>query len=358
MDGVGEVGPQERGAGHADGSRAIQRWADAQQYRAESQPEAARTGPVVTLLNATPDPLGSLAALTGIYSGRVVRSLTEVTDGERTAALEAMQKTALSGPLEVAQFHFLIEGVNRAFTHQLVRGRNAFYAQESLRFAVVEDWSDGIPLPPSLAQLGEDHVLSRMYRQGLIQAEDRYAALVGAGMPAEEARELLPHAVLTRIHWVCDLRELLHVAGLRTCTQAQFVWRQVMGGVAQALRARADSPMGIMQDADGIGHDGWQFEAIANALRPVCYQTGRCGFMAQFDRACSIRNRVDANARIGRPSSEWDTEYDVVDPTEVVVGVGPKSVVVDQQDRPLFIGAIQDWEWAADPNAARVMEGQ
>lgn len=356
MDGASEMGTPERGEGPADRSGHLQKWADAHQFSAEPQPEAARRGPVVTLLNATPDPLGSLAALTGIYSGRVVRSLTEVTDDDRRRALEAMQRTALSGPLEVAQFHFLIEGVNRAFTHQLVRGRNAFYAQESLRFAVVEDWAADIPLPPYLAQLGEDHVLSRMYRQGLIQAEDRYTALVGAGMPAEEARELLPHAVLTRIHWVCDLRELLHVAGLRTCTQAQFVWRQVMAGVAQALRNCKHDTRGPKPWPEK--EDGWQFEAIADAIRPVCYQTGRCGFMAAFDRSCTIRGRVEANASVGRPSSKWDTEYDLVQGNPAVAGVGPHSVVREEYGRVVFIGAIHPSEWAADPNAARLRPGE
>lgn len=349
MDGATEVDGQEPRPDNADRSKEVQRWADAHQYRAEPQPTAARRGPVVTLLNATPDPLGSLAALTAIYEGRVVRSLAEVTDEQRRAALVAMQSTELSGPLEVAQFHFLVEGVNRAWTHQAVRGRNAFYAQESLRFAVVEDWSDGVPLPPSLAGLGEDHVLSRLYRKGLISAEDTYGALVANGMPAEEARDLLPHAVQTRLHWVCDLRELLHVAGLRTCTQAQFVWRQVMAGVAQTLRGWHGSE--YYHTSPGLGYasqsDRWQFEAIADALRPVCYQTGRCGFMARFDRSCTIRERVEAFAENGIPSSEWGRPFGAVRHRTDERGKVGELYTIEP---------IHDYEWAADPGAARKKE--
>lgn len=347
MDGIGEVGTPESGEGHAPRSRDLLRLADAQQYSAEPQPEAAKRGPVVILLNATPDPFGSLAALTAMYTGRVVRSLNELTDDERRAALQAMQSTALNGPLEAVQFHFVIEGVNRSWTHQAVRGRRAFYAQESLRFAVVDDWSDDVPLPPYLAQLGEDHVLSRVYRQGLMKSEDAYSVLVSNGVPAEEARDLLPHAVLTRLHWVCTLRELLHVAGLRTCTQAQFSWRLVMAGVAQALRTYG------RQFGNGVasggppegGCDEWQLYAIADALRPVCYQTGRCGFMAAFDRACTIRERVEKNAAMGRPSSVWSQPGHTGD--EMCDGAF---------GCPQYVAPIHDHEWAADPGAARVRE--
>jgi flavin-dependent thymidylate synthase len=276
----------------------------------------------VTLLSATPDPLGSLAALCGIYSGRVVRSLAEVTDDQRRQALADMQKTELSGPLEVAQFHFLIDGVTRSLTHQMVRGRSAFYAQESLRFAVKEAFADEVSPPPSITGLKEDDPRRRVWRKALLAAEDAYNALVASGIPAEDARGLLPHVTPTRLHWVVDLRELLHVAGLRLCTQAEFHWRLVMARIAKALR-----------DYSTRGwEDAWQFALIADVLRPVCYQQGRCGFMSAFDRNCKIRDRVEANAAAGRRSDKWHQEY---------------------YGKPENIDAINPAEWMADPGAAR-----
>lgn len=339
----------------------ISPWADAQQYRAEEMPEEVKASrrPKVTLLNATPDPLGSIAALCGIYTGRVFRRLSDVTDEERRQALEDMASTALSGPLEAVLLHFIIEGVDRSFTHQAVRGRKAFYAQESLRFAVVDEepWVERSTLPPSLEgtiSLREDlraaqgpgrtkeQLMRNIWDRAVSQQQMAYQAMIAYGMPAEEARGLMPHSMQTRYHWICDLRELLHVAGMRTCTQAQFHWRLVMAEIARCLREYA-------RDENVQRYDAWQFELLADKIRPVCYQTGRCGFMAKFDRACTIRERVDANTRAQRPSSEWGTPKTVERcgaDSDCPGGCGSDETVT-------LIKPIQDWEWAADPAAAR-----
>jgi flavin-dependent thymidylate synthase len=320
----------------------VQRWADAAMFR--SEPLKASEGPRVTLLNATPDPLGSLAALYAMYTGKVVRSLADVTDDERRGAFADMFVTELQGPLEVAQFHFLVEGVTRSFTHQMVRERQAFFAQESMRFAVPdgEEWPDRVALPPSLSEpkptvtgytTGADwDVYGRQrdaWDDAVITAQRSYQILIDSGMPAEDARGLMPHAMTTRLHWVLDLRGLLHVAGLRLCTQAQFEWRHVMAGVVKALRSYADDLKGSHHPTGDA--TWWQFGHIADHLRPVCYQKGQCGFMAKFDRGCTIRERVEANAKAGRPSSLWDQDAYV----------------------SLGIRAINNSEWAADPTAAR-----
>lgn len=315
---------------------AVVRVADVAQYERPAMPEAARRGPVVTLIDAPVDPLGTLAVIGGIYTGQVARAKAAVTDEQRRQMLADMQATVLNGPLEAIQFTFLVEGVGRDITHQMVRNRFAFFAQESLRFAVAEDWAQEVPLPPSLAHLPQDHPQIGIWRRALNQSEDNYAALIGAGMPAEEARGVLPHAITTRLYWTVSLRTLLQEAGKRTCTQAQFPWRTIFGGVATALRRRGSNAMAEPYEVRAGGKavvdrlDGWQYRAFADLMRPVCYQQERCGFMAKFDRGCTIRERVDAFEREGVPSAVW-------------------------HDREVFgPGAIDPAEWAADPGAARV----
>jgi flavin-dependent thymidylate synthase len=308
-------------------TKEVVRWGDSQQYYSEPMPEK---GIQVTLLNTIPDPLGTLAALCGIYEGKVIRDTAAVTNEERKKAFEAMLSTELRGPLEAIPFTFLIEGVDRAFTHQMVRERQAFFAQESLRFAVKEEFWNEVELPPSLQGLNADDPKVLTYRTQLKMAGRAYQALVNDGMPAEEARKLLPHAVTTRLFWSTSLRSLLHVAGLRTCTQAEFTWRVVMSKVAAEIRAYARREAGTA--ATWPSNDRWQMDFIADQLRPVCYQTGRCGFMAKFDRECSIRDRVEENAKVGRPSSEWPFE-------------SPDGK----------IAPIHNFEWAADPAAARIV---
>lgn len=323
----------------------IQRWADAQQYNREPIPEEDRRKIKVHLVNATPDPLGGLVVLNGIYKGEVIRSLSDprVTDDARRQALDDLTKTALSGPMESIQFHFLIEGLTRSITHQMVRSRFSFFAQESLRFAVPDgSWTEEVPLPPSLANLKDDDPRVILWKEAIDAVAYAYDGLVNSGVPAEEARDLLPHGIPTRIHWVMDLRTLLLEAGKRTCTQAQFAWRIIFAEIAKALRAHANYPTAGIMDDHQWAQQAWQFELIADKIRPVCYQAGRCTFMAQFDRDCTIRDRVEAFAEAGVPSSEWNK--------------GVRSYTIDPLDREnteFRIKPIQDWEWAADPAAAR-----
>lgn len=349
--------------GMADERKTVQRWADSAMFTAA--PIDAAAGPRVYLLSMTPDPLGAIAAACMGYEGRNVHSLAEVTDDDRAKYFEQVQKTHLKAPFEFVQFHFLIEGVTRGFTHQMVRQRTATFVQESTRFAVKEDMPVG--LPPSLA--GTTHEAAREYdRSRLSKAEqmravwedakdgiaEAYDYLVDKGMPAEDARGLLPTNLLTRIQYRTDLRSLIEHGGNRLCTQAQFEWRVVFSKIVEAIRnfkpqaALLDSfhpdyeiEKRFLRQYDAA--EEWQFQKIADVFRPICYLTGKCEFRASFDRACSIRNRVDANAAINRPSSEWDTE-------KVLMGhVGDHGEYLETGR----IDPISPAEWLEDPGAAR-----
>lgn len=347
----------------------LSKWADEHQYDAEPQQSATEDNgvqPVVTLLKMSDDPLGEIASFNAIYEGRVVRSLADITDEQRSKALADVQKTHLRAPLEAVKLHFLFEGVDRAFTHQHVRQRTAVYAQESMRFAVLGDLLDSTTLPPSLAgtkRTGEDVLSGRLtpstkeeakraaWDSAIRHIDEAYHTLVENDVPAEEARGLLPHATATRIHYVTDMRNLIDHAGNRLCTQAQFHWRLVFAGVVDAIRNYTPDfswfpdmfwgNRGV--DAAKVAKRWeekfrWQFEAIAdsNLFRPACYQLGHCPFEASFDRSCTIRSRVEAFAARGVSSDEW----------------GQKRIVntSDYQD---VIEPIQVEEWLADPGAAR-----
>jgi flavin-dependent thymidylate synthase len=355
-------------------TKEVQRWGDAAMYRSEPMPQGER-GPRVYLLAMTADPLGAIASACKMYKGEVVRSYSDVTDDERREYLAQVMKTKLQAPFEFVHFHFMIEGVSRALTHQMVRQRTAAYAQESLRFAVKEDMADECALPPSLQGtvafndwLGTDEWVSadkaadekqRMretWDKGLEAVGEAYDKLIEAGMSAEDARGLLPHAVTTRLHYTTSLRALLDHAGNRLCTQAQFEWRLLWARMVEAIRAYGQGKYYHHSEEHGARVNSpsrWQFELLADVFKPVCYLTGKCEFKANFDRPCSIRSRVDANEEASRPSSEWGTELDRVKGNPIVAGVGHESVVRDEGGQPVFIGAIKPGEWLLDPNAAR-----
>lgn len=351
----------------------LRKWADEHQYDAEPQPGATASDgvmPSVHLLHMQDDPLGVLAAQNGIYKGQVIRSLAEVTDDMRRQALDDMMKTTLQSPLEAIKMHFVFEGVDRAFTHQLVRQRTANYGQESLRFSVVGPLIEATTLPPELhgtvrrewnapatmiafdelvithdfSYDNQDDRNRTVWDWCIMQIDAAYHYLVEHGIAAEEARGLLPHATATRIHYQTDLRALMKVMGERLCTQAQFHWRIVAALVQNAIRNYTPD-FSYVEDRplwhSGIkGHwdkkNRWQFELIADSgiFRPVCYQTGHCMFQASADRGCTIRPRVEAFASKGVPSSQWETD---------------EWMTAAEND----LSKINRSEWLLDPSAAR-----
>lgn len=276
-----------------DEVRSVVKWGDSQQYLSapikKNEDSSDSSGITVALLSATDDPLGAIAAACRMYKGIPTYSLSDINDIERYDYLKQVMKTNLKAPFEFVDFHFFIEGVDRSFTHQMVRQRTAVFAQESLRFAVKESFSDEVVPPPSVAGLAADHPWRVIWNNTLNSVQDGYEQLVNGGMPAEEARGLLPHCVPTRLNYHTNLRNLQEHLGNRLCTQAQHHWKIVAAKMVQAIRK----------------HSNDYAVLAADAFKPVCYLTGKCEFNAEFDRHCSIRERVNKHHQSGEPSTSW-----------------------------------------------------
>lgn len=295
-------------------------WADKAMFDAEpikAEKVRGMVVPKVHLLSATPDPLGAVAAACRMYEGKPTYSLAEITNEERVHYWEQVQKTHLKAPLEFIDLHFFMEGVDRSFTHQHVRQRTAVFAQESMRFAVKGNMAEEVGLPPSIREGTEQ---AEVWQRTVDATQDAYTFLVGTGTPAEDARGLLPHATPTRLNYKTNMRNLLDHAGNRLCTQAQFVWRYVFTGIVQAIREHGDQYLYTTEPGDGgdehphteQGGSSWQWHHIAdsNVFKPVCFQLGHCPFTADFDRGCTIRDRVQAGEFDKIDDAEW-----AMDPT-------------------------------------------
>ena len=123
-------------------STEIARFADESMFVAQ---RATSLEPEVTLLDAPDDPLGKLAYLAKSYQGKFPQSYEHISDADREYYIKDMEKNILGSPSEAVMFHFIIRNVSRSYTHQLVRTRHASYQQESMRFAVKEDFPVGLP---------------------------------------------------------------------------------------------------------------------------------------------------------------------------------------------------------------------
>lgn len=310
----------------------VVRWADDAMYEAQEMLSTGEAGettvePLVFMLSGTRDPLGTCAADMRMYRGDPVYDLQSISDDDRRWAWEELSKTHLNTPLEGVSVKFMIEAVTRSFTHQMVRQRvGAYYVQESLRFAVKRGIANETALPPSLIPAAGNQDAAAVWQRTIEQIQGAYEMLVDAGIPAEDARGLLPHAVTTRIIYHTNLRALFEHAGNRLCTQAQFEWRKVFLGIMKALKEYDGGQYSIVKKESGgkqyFSHDNWQWQLIAkpksHTFTPICYRLGKCAFESELDRGCSIRERVNlgqfdriepmewmANPTAGMTKPEW-----------------------------------------------------
>jgi flavin-dependent thymidylate synthase len=257
----------------------------------------------------TTEPLRTMAAAAEMYRGHTVSDVRNIS---RTSALEwlnDMLRTGTKAPMEFVDLDFLFEGVTRAFTHQLVRQRTAVYVQESMRFAVKRNAK--VAMPPSIRALKEDAPARVIWESMVHNLNTAYNALIDSGIPAEDARGLLPTNITTKIHYKTNLRNLMEHAGMRLCSQAQYEWKEVWLLILEAIHNYPRTNGGISVTLAGQ----WQYDAIVKLFKPVCYNTGKCEFMAATDRACTIRERVQAHYVRGEGPEAWED----IDPREALI---------------------------------------
>ena len=89
-----------------------------------------------------------------------------------------------------------------------------------------------------------------------------YLELTEAGIPAEDARAVLPNAAATSMVASLNLREMIHLANLRLCTRAQKEIRMLVKAMCQEL----------------IKEEPW----LSDYLVPKCESLGFC----DEDKSC------------------------------------------------------------------------
>ncbi|MHB1136843.1 MAG: FAD-dependent thymidylate synthase [Coriobacteriia bacterium] len=198
----------------------------------------------VRLLNHTPDPERAIAAAARLcYAPVGAAELTETMSGEAVRrVLKTIITSGHTSALEHATYTFAIDGVSRALTHQLVRHRLASYNQQSQRYVTYAD-EPVFVTPPSVAA---DPDVAARFAEATRAAFDAYRVLIDAGVPAEDARYLLPNAMETKIVVTMNIRELLHFFELRCCKRAQWEIREL--ALAMLALAEPTAPY-IFMDA-------------------------------------------------------------------------------------------------------------
>jgi thymidylate synthase (FAD) len=195
------------------------------------------TTPRVSLLDQTREPERVVAqAARTCYTAE---PLDRIGDGlTDAAAAKLIRKIIALGHLSVlehASFTFGIEGISRVTSHQLVRHRIASWSQRSQRY-VRHSEAGEVVVPPSVAA---DPTLEAAFAKASRAAFAAYRSLLAAGVPAEDARYLLPNGITTSLVMTMNARELRHFISLRTCNRAQWEIRDVAIGLLRLCREAA-----------------------------------------------------------------------------------------------------------------------
>lgn len=173
--------------------------------------------------NAEPEKIAALAAKL-CYSGADLSDLQKkVSSQEQTDFIKKLIGMGHFSVFEHVSFTFGVEGVSRALTHQLVRHRLASYSQKSQRYVKAGE-SFPYVIPHTVA---ENSQAQESFTEVMGQISKAYNKLLELGVPAEDARYLLPNACETKIIITMNARELLHFFALRSCNRAQWEIREL-----------------------------------------------------------------------------------------------------------------------------------
>ncbi len=189
-------------------------------------------------------------------AGRVCyMSFAKPRPGGNKAYIERLLSVGHGSVLEHSVWNFIITGVSRSFTHELVRHRAGFgYSQLSQRY-VDESTADFVE--PDC--IGDDGELHEIWRAAAEHCQEAYVKLVQGlehkfenvsdktlrrKMARQAARSILPNATETKIFITGNGRALRHFIEMRANEHAETEIRIVASKVCEILQKDAPNLFG------------------------------------------------------------------------------------------------------------------
>ncbi len=221
----------------------------------------------VTLIDYARDPLTKLyGAYRTCYTPKTPREVWEEVGTGRIpkeqirSFIQERLKTGHASPLEQVVFWFGISGVSRSLSHQFVRHRIGIsfeqqsqryvrYREDRLDFVRPKTWEKVPGMADEYDRLmGE---ISRVYQLALEK-----------GIPAEDARFVLPNATPTNFQVMVNFAELLHIADLRLCWRAQWEIRHMVALMRREIVKAVPELGGYLQPKCGERRMGYCDEPV------------------------------------------------------------------------------------------------
>jgi thymidylate synthase (FAD) len=137
--------------------------------------------------------------------------------------------------LEHSSFTFEVEGVSRVLLAQLTRHRVASFSVQSQRCVRFENGVEYV-IPDTIKK---NKTLLKKYDNFFKSTETLYKEFLDAGIPAEDARYILPSASATKMVITMNARELRHFFSLRCCNRSQWEIRDMACLMLNLVRKEA-----------------------------------------------------------------------------------------------------------------------
>ena len=224
--------------------------------------------PVVHLISKPENMLKTIyTACRTCYSADSPYNIYEGAEDEEKM-LKLIERVISSGhysTIEHIQVTYAISNVSRACTHQLVRHRHMSFSQKSQRYVKEKGQFDYL-IPPTIEKNPE---LKEKFVNFMGEISKVYTEFTEAGIPAEDARAVLPNATSTSIVASLNLRELIHIANLRLCTRAQYEIRLMVKAMCDEL----------------VAQEPW----LKPYLVPKCEHSGFC----DEDKSCGRKPKLE-----------------------------------------------------------------
>lgn len=112
-------------------------------------------------------------------------------------------------------YDICMDGPNHNF---IANGFAVHNSQQSQRYCTFENGKFDYVIPQMIR--GNEYTLG-LFEGTMAHLAGVYSKLIQAGIPAEDARAVLPNACCTNLTWSVNIRELMHVCNERLCSCAQ-----------------------------------------------------------------------------------------------------------------------------------------
>lgn len=226
----------------------------------------------VVLVDYTREPLKVLAraTLVSYWDEWSIDRLDEISEIDAELHIPRVLGYGHESVLEHIKLTFAVEGVSVVTLKQITRHRLMSFTVRSQRYIGIGD-NDDYVVPDEVLEKG----FGKEYHKFMDDAFELYRKLVEGGVSPENARYVIPQAVMTKFVVSMNFREFKHYIGLRLCSRAQWEIRQLARMMWEEV-AKVDDLKKLL---------------VWAKVAPRCVQLGYCPERELMPEGCFAKQR-------------------------------------------------------------------